>query len=54
MTPFSAWIAFVIGGVIYHGSKALLGFEPTWGDFLTAAYWTGFAAVAVSFGLVKP
>lgn len=53
MRPLGAFIAFAIGGALYHATKFLMGFDPSVGDYVTSLYWVAFCLLQVRFGLVR-
>lgn len=53
MRPLAAFVAFAIGGGLYHAAKSLLGFDPQLTDYIMSLYWVGGCLLMVAFGWVR-
>lgn len=53
LSPFGAWLSFIIVATLYHVIKVALSLPFEWESLLTSAYWYGCAMLFVQLGLVE-
>lgn len=48
MTYIQIWALMTTGGVLYHGTRYVLGLGANWGDLFAGVYWAGVALLFAS------